>query len=517
MNFTLLEDLKMENIDYTVHSVITNFNYADVVPKTSLTNGHFTMDFKDKAMRVEGGGALNGIDSKIAYITNSKENRKVDAEISISNTLNAEDMPKLGFPKLPNATGPIVMNYHMTEKTNLREVAIALNAKDATFFFPAIGFNKPAKEALDITLNLAAKGEEALTLKSFEAKGTNLKASGTSDFDNKGNLKEILFETLTFGQNDTQLKISHQDNKYLFQIAAQTLNMEPLIRYYGNSTKDDSGDNTLFTLKGTSRTMLMANGEKFTNVAGDLTCLTKKCTAANLSAKTTDNGNLTISLIPGAKESVFSMNTENAGAVLRALDIMKDIRGGMLTSRATADAKTPDAPFTGNVAIKDFRIVGTPVLARLLTIGSFSGILDTLNGNGIAFTKLDGRYTYGNHTYQLNDFKLYGSAIGILVNGYINLKDSLIKLSGTLIPAYGLNNAIGQVPIVGNLLGKGVLATSFTVEGKLDNPKTEVYPLSALAPGIIGDFARGLGILPPDKVKQPVAPAAKPAANKPTK
>lgn len=513
IKFPLLAALKISDIDYTVQSNITDFNYANIVPSTSLTDAHFTLEYKDKAMRVDGSGALNGIDSKITYVTSSKEKRKSDADITISNTINAEDLPKLGFPKLPGVTGPLVMNYHMEEQPDSRNIAIALDAKDATLFFPAMGFNKPAKEALNVVLNLEAKGEATPTLKSFQADGTNLKARGTSEFDEKGNLKEVLLDTITFGKNDAQVKISRDGEAYILQVAAQALNLEPLIRYYGTK-KDDSNDKTAFTLKGTSRTVLMANGETFTKVAGDLTCLPEKCTAANLSAKTADNSNLTISLLPGSKESVLSINTENAGAVLRGLDIEKDIRGGVLTSRAVADAKTADAPFVGNLTIKNFRVVGTPVLARVLTLASFSGIVDTLNGKGISFTRLDGRYTYGNHTYQLNDFKLYGSALGILINGYANLKDSTIKLSGTLIPAYGINNVIGQVPIVGNILGKGVLATSFTVEGKLEDPKTEVYPLSTLAPGIIGDFARELGILPPDKVKQPVAP---PAAALPSK
>ena len=520
IHFPLLQDLKIADIDYAIQSTITDFNYPNIVPSTSLTDAHFNLDYKDKAMRVDGSGALNGIDSKITYSTSSKEHRKSDADITISNTINAEDLPKLGFPKLPGATGPLILNYHMEEQPDSRNITIALDAKDATLFYPAIGFNKPAKEALNIVLNLEAKGEATPTLKSFQADGTNLKARGTSDFDEKGNLKEVFLETLTFGKNDAQVKISRDGAAYVLQVAAQTLNLEPLIRYF-STKKDDGSDNTAFTLKGSSRTVLMANGEIFTKVAGDLTCLPEKCTAANLSAKTSDNNNLTLSLLPGPKESVLSINTENAGAVLRGLDIEKDIRGGTLTSRAVADTKTPDSPFVGNLTIKDFRIVGTPILARVLTLASFSGIVDTLNGKGIGFTRLDGRYTYGNHTYQLNDFKLYGSALGILINGYANLKDSTIKLSGTLIPAYGINNVIGQVPIVGSILGKGVLATSFTVDGPLDNPKTEVYPLSTLAPGIIGDFARELGILPADKVKQPNAtpePAKKnPAAAAPTK
>ena len=515
VHFPLLEDLKMADIAYTVQSTITDFNYANIVPNISLADANFKLDYKDNTLRVDGAGALNGIASNITYSTSSKEKRKSDGEITIANTLNAEDLPKLGFPKLPGITGPLSMNYHMTEQPDTRNIVIALNAKDATLFYPAVGFNKPANEALNIVLNLEAKGNADATLKSFQIDGTNLKTQGTSEFDATGNLKEVLFENLAFGKNDAQVKISRNGEKYILQVAAQTLNLEPLIRYYSTKKDDSSSDKTAFTLKGTSRNVLMVNGETFTNVAGDLTCLAERCVSANLTAKTSDNSNLAVTLIPGAKENVLNINTENAGAVLRGLDIIKDIRGGILTSRAVADAKTPDAPFVGNIIIKDFRIVGTPVLARLLTLGSFGGILDTLNGKGISFAKLDGRYTYGNHTYQLNDFKLYGSALGILTNGYINLKDSNIKLSGTLIPAYSLNSTISEVPIVGNILGKGVLATSFSVEGKLEDPKTQVYPLSTLAPGIIGDFAREIGILPADKVKQPVTPPAAKDAVKP--
>jgi hypothetical protein len=512
IRFPLLAELKISDVSYAVKADITEFNYADIVPNISLTNAKFTMDYKDDTLHVDGNGGLNGIDSKITYITSTKEKRKSDADITISNTINAEDLPKLGFPKVPGVTGPLTMSYRMEEQPDSRSIAIALDGKDATLFFPAFGLNKPAQEPLNVTLNLAAKGKEDATLKSFQIDGASLKAKGNSEFDQKGNLKELLIDSLIFGKNDTQLKISRAGEAYVVQVAAQTLNLEPLIRYYSTKKEDGSKDTTSFTIKGTSRTVLVMNDEKFTNVAGNLTCVPDKCISANLSAKTGDNKNLTVSLLPGEKENVFSINTENAGAVLRGLDIIKDVRGGMLSSRAVADAKKPDDPFTGNLTIKDFRVVGTPVLARLLTLISLNGVVDTLNGQGISFTRLDGRYTYGNHTYQLNTFKLYGSALGILVNGYVNLKDSLIKLSGTLIPAYGINNVIKQVPIVGSLLGKGVLATSFTVEGPLDNPKTEVYPLSTLAPGIIGDFARELGILPADKVKQPSAtpPAPEP-------
>lgn len=503
VNFPLLQDLRIADIVYTVHSDISNFDYPDVAQNISLSNAQFTLDYKDKAMTVGGVGALNGVETKINYKTSEKEERTADSEMTLLNTMQVTDLPKLGFPKIEQASGAIAMNYLMRQQQGNRVIVINLDAQDAAITYPDIGFNKPVKEPLNVKLVLEGTGEEVPTLKAFQADGKNIKAKGTADFDAAGNLKEVLLSEMAFDKNEGQLKIIKEGDRYILQVAAQTLNLEPIIRYYNENKTDDKKDSkTSFTLKGTSKTVLMANGEQFTNVAGDLTCVADKCLSATLNAKSRDNTNLTISLVPSAKENVLSVNAENAGAVLRALDVIKDIRGGTMTTRAIQNANVADAPFTGNLIIKDFRIVGTPILARLLTLGSLTGIVDTLNGNGIAFTKLDGRYTYGQKTYQLNDFKLYGSSIGILVNGYANLKDSLIKLSGTLIPAYAINSAIGKVPIVGQLLGDGVFATSFSVDGKIDNPDTKVYPLSTIAPGILSDFMRSLGALPPEKVNQ---------------
>ncbi len=56
------------------------------------------------------------------------------------------------------------------------------------------------------------------------------------------------------------------------------------------------------------------------------------------------------------------------------------------------------------------------------------------------------------------------------------------------MPAYGLNNAFAQIPIVGNILAggrnEGLLAVTFGVSGKASQPTVSVNPLSAVAPGI---------------------------------
>jgi hypothetical protein len=64
-------------------------------------------------------------------------------------------------------------------------------------------------------------------------------------------------------------------------------------------------------------------------------------------------------------------------------------------------------------------------------------------------------------------------------------------MRGTLVPLYGLNNMFGQIPIVGLFLGgsnEGLLGITYEVTGTTSNPRSQVNPLSAIAPGLLRKF-----------------------------
>jgi len=63
-----------------------------------------------------------------------------------------------------------------------------------------------------------------------------------------------------------------------------------------------------------------------------------------------------------------------------------------------------------------------------------------------------------------------------------------VHLRGTLIPLYGPNNLLGQLPIVGLFLGgekEGLVGVTYEVVGRPAGPVLHVNPLSALAPGLL--------------------------------
>ena len=92
-------------------------------------------------------------------------------------------------------------------------------------------------------------------------------------------------------------------------------------------------------------------------------------------------------------------------------------------------------------------------------------------------------------TVNITELYAIGPAISILMSGYI-VKDELVSLRGTLVPATTINKTIGSIPFLGKILvgsqvGEGVFGVSFKIKGHPKNLETTVNPLKTLTPRFI--------------------------------
>ena len=84
-----------------------------------------------------------------------------------------------------------------------------------------------------------------------------------------------------------------------------------------------------------------------------------------------------------------------------------------------------------------------------------------------------------------------GPQVGATIDGNIDFAKSDVRMRGTFVPLYGLNNAFGQIPIVGLFLGgsnEGLLGITYEVVGAPNAPVLRVNPISAVAPGLLRKF-----------------------------
>src|SRR5437588_3224040 len=107
--------------------------------------------------------------------------------------------------------------------------------------------------------------------------------------------------------------------------------------------------------------------------------------------------------------------------------------------------------------------------------------------------------------FTIRDGVVKGPAIGATVDGYIDYNRDDVRMRGTFVPLYGLNNMFGQIPIVGLFLGgsnEGLLGLTYEVVGPAAAPVLRVNPISAIAPGLLRKFfefpsGNGIGATPP--------------------
>jgi len=96
----------------------------------------------------------------------------------------------------------------------------------------------------------------------------------------------------------------------------------------------------------------------------------------------------------------------------------------------------------------------------------------------------------------VRDGAIASPSIGSTLEGWVDFDRDIVDLSGVFVPAYGVNNLFGRLPVLGLLLGgqqEGLFGLNFRVTGRASDPSLSVNPLSAIAPGFLRKI---FGVLP---------------------
>ena len=103
------------------------------------------------------------------------------------------------------------------------------------------------------------------------------------------------------------------------------------------------------------------------------------------------------------------------------------------------------------------------------------------------FTRQSGQLT-------IREGVVKGPTIGATIEGTIDYVGNSVRMSGTFVPMYGLNNMFGQIPFLGMFLGggsnEGLIGVTYEVVGTPGAPVLRVNPISAMAPGVTAQDLR---------------------------
>jgi hypothetical protein len=204
-------------------------------------------------------------------------------------------------------------------------------------------------------------------------------------------------------------------------------------------------------------------------------------------------GGFTLSVRPAGGVESFSLVSNDVATLFRAVGLFGDGRGGHLDAGGTVDLFHAAHTFDSHVEITDFTVTHAPTLARILTLGSLSGIREMLFSQGVKFSRISARLSGNTSINDISDLVAVGDSLGVAADGRIDHSNNLVNLSGSIVPAYyGVNTTLGKVPVLRDLFagkgGLGILGIDFTVTGALAQPDVSVHPLQSLTPNVVRRF-----------------------------
>ena len=127
--------------------------------------------------------------------------------------------------------------------------------------------------------------------------------------------------------------------------------------------------------------------------------------------------------------------------------------------------------------------------ARILAASSLTGLQQSLATQGLTFDVVEAVFRLDDQSLVVEEGRAVGGALGLTLNGNLDRINEQVDLAGTLVPIFGVNQAIGSIPLIGDVLtggdDQGVFALTYAVGGSLDSPNVSINPLSALAPGFL--------------------------------
>jgi hypothetical protein len=183
----------------------------------------------------------------------------------------------------------------------------------------------------------------------------------------------------------------------------------------------------------------------------------------------------------GQGREVIYLETNDAGALLRFTDTYSKVVGGQLQLALDPPTAEP-GPKEGLLNVRDFTVKGEASLDQLVAGGAASA------QSGIGFSRLRAEFVRQNGQLTIKEGVLKGPTIGGTIEGSIDYPGNQVRMSGTFVPLYGLNNLLGQIPIANLFLSngsnEGVFGLTYEVVGTPDKPTLRVNPVSMIFPGI---------------------------------
>jgi hypothetical protein len=503
------KDAQPEDTVVKVAAGVTNFSIDKLIGKEKLDQGTLTVTADKTGIRASGQGRMFGAPATIDV----KRSGPGPTESTVSVVLDDAARARQGWLVGAGVTGPIAAKFaaHLAQSEAQRaQVEVDLTRAAIDGLLP--GYIKPAGRPAKASFTIAANGEGArLDQFSFDG-GGGVSVAGAIDLDSSGAVASGRFSQVRLSPGD-DMKIELDQSKDVTKlvIRANALDARPFLRKATGADAGAARDNATRDLDLDLKATVLTGANRQAVSNAELRYVGHGVTMRQFSLR----GRIGRAAITGqlgrpanGSAPVLSITTTEGGAALSFLDLYRRMEGGNLVMAG----QLQDGRIDGYIQVQDFVVRDEPSLRRLVSASpQQDGANARIDATAVNFTRLQVNFSRSPTRLDLRDGVIYGSQIGVSLDGGIDYARDKVAFNGTFVPAYGLNNLFAQIPLFGPIIGggshEGLFAVNFQISGAASAPLLQINPLSAIAPGFLRKIFGGL-----PATQQPTPPAPVPNA-----
>lgn len=458
----------------------------------SAVNGPMTID--NEALRLKGKARVDDVAVDLDVVQPTRKTSTVARQMLVKATLEPGQIAKLA-PELTSILGGTTMLE--IDASDQHRQNVELDLSNASIVLPGIGWTKGAGIAAGASF--AMETVDGLTkVENFALNGDGFGAAGDLTFDKSG-LSAANFSRFQLSpQDDFTVSIVSSRKNYSVTARGKSVDLKPLIaRLRSSSAKNGTTDKPngnpgSFNIKAQMDKVYGFNDEVMSNVSADVNLRDGKLRTIDLKAVTSRGQALVAQTTNRGDGGTINLTTSDAGSFARFANLYSRVRGGLLNLALTT-ANGND--WSGSLDMRNFAVLNEAKLQDIVATptGDDGRSLNTAVRRNIdvsseKFQRGFARVVYVNGTLALENGVIRGEQIGATFQGIVKDQNGNMDMTGTFMPAYGLNRLFAELPFIGIFLGngrdRGLLGITFKLTGQTDSPRLAINPLSLIAPGV---------------------------------
>ncbi|NMN69290.1 DUF3971 domain-containing protein [Rhizobium sp. 57MFTsu3.2] len=438
-----------------------------------------------KQVSLDGKGLIDGIPAGIKLVEPTDKSSNVQPQQTITATLNNDQREKVlpGLNDIVDGSVDVELN-----RIDQDRQAVTVDLGRARLSLPWIGWSKGG--GIGATATFEASGPADNTeLKNFVLKGDGFGANGSLVIG-KGNLVKADFDSVKLSSlDDFSVSVKRGKGGFDVSVSGESADARPIIARLKSSSGDDSDHSGSISVRAKLGRVVGFNDEKLRNAEMTYVSSGGRLQTLNFTG-VTDSGEAFVAQTKG--NGVINVTSGDAGSVSRFADLYQHMMGGLLNMQIRLGAGDN---WDGSIDIRRFSlvneqrlhsIVSTPVGEEQRSLNS--AVKRNIDTSAQRFQRGFARIVSQNGVVSIENGVVRGDQVGAVFQGTVRNQRGRMDMTGTFMPAYGLNRLFAELPLIGIILGngtdRGLIGITFKLTGKLESPDLIVNPLSIIAPGV---------------------------------